>query len=147
MKSRLTIVALTLALAACGGGGQQESATAEGSAPAATPAEGTAEPAATTAMAGEKSFAKCAACHKVQKDAPHGVGPNLHGIVGKAIGSAEGYNYSAAMKAHGGVWDAATLDAYLENPRKAVPGTKMAFAGINNAEERKALIEYLAAQK
>ena len=72
---------------------------------------------------------------------------NLHGIVGRAVGSADGYNYSVAMKTHGGVWDAATLDAYLENPRKAIPGTKMAFAGINNAEERKILIDYLAAQK
>lgn len=143
MKVRLTVVALTLALAACGGGGQQEAAAPEGGASATADAD----PAASTAMAGEKSFAKCAACHKVQKDAPHGVGPNLHGIVGKAVGSAEGYNYSVAMKTHGGVWDAATLDAYLENPRKAIPGTKMAFAGINNAEERKILIDYLAAQK
>lgn len=143
MKVRLTVVALTLALAACGGGGQQEAAAPEGGASATAGAD----PAASTAMAGEKSFAKCAACHKVQKDAPHGVGPNLHGIVGKAVGSADGYNYSVAMKTHGGVWDAATLDAYLENPRKAVPGTKMAFAGINNAEERKILIDYLAAQK
>lgn len=143
MKVRLTVVALTLALAACGGGGQQETTAPEGGASATADAD----PAASTAMAGEKSFAKCAACHKVQKDAPQGVGPNLHGIVGKAVGSAEGYNYSVAMKTHGGVWDAATLDAYLENPRKAIPGTKMAFAGINNAEERKILIDYLAAQK
>ena len=143
MKVRLTVVALTLALAACGGGGQQEAAAPEGGASATADAD----PAASTAMAGEKSFAKCAACHKVQKDAPHGVGPNLYGIVGKAVGSADGYNYSVAMKTHGGVWDAATLDAYLENPRKAIPGTKMAFAGINNAEERKILIDYLAAQK
>lgn len=143
MKVRLTVVALTLALAACGGGGQQETAAPEGVASATADAD----PAASTAMAGEKSFAKCAACHKVQKGAPQGVGPNLHGIVGKAVGSAEGYNYSVAMKTHGGVWDAATLDAYLENPRKAIPGTKMAFAGINNAEERKILIDYLAAQK
>lgn len=147
MKFRLTFAALTLALTACGGGGQQDNKAADSAAPSASPDETAAEPAAAVAMAGEKSFAKCAACHKVQKDAPHGVGPNLHGIVGKAVGAAEGYNYSAAMKAHGGVWDAATLDAYLENPRKAVPGTKMAFAGINNADERKALIEYLAAQK
>ena len=144
MKVRLmTVLALTLALAACGGGGQQEAAAPEGGASATADAD----PAASTAMAGEKSFAKCAACHKVQKDAPHGVGPNLYGIVGKAVGSADGYNYSVAMKTHGGVWDAATLDAYLENPRKAIPGTKMAFAGINNAEERKILIDYLAAQK
>ncbi len=137
MKSGLTIAALCLALAACGGGGEPDAAET------AT----TTTPVATAALSGEKIFAKCSACHKVEKGAANGVGPNLHGIVGKAIGSAEGYNYSAAMKAHGGVWDAATLDAYLENPRKSITGTKMAFAGITNADERKALIDWLATQK
>ena len=51
------------------------------------------------------------------------------------------------MKAKGGVWDVAALDAYLENPRKNVVGTKMSFAGISDAAERKALIDYLSAQK
>jgi cytochrome c len=141
MIRRLALVAiLPLALAACG----QKAEEAE---PVGDTATETAEPAAVAAISGEDSFKKCVACHKVEKGAPSGVGPNLHGIVGKAVASVEGFNYSAAMKAKGGVWDAATLDAYLENPRKAVTGTKMAFAGISNAEERKALIDYLAAQK
>lgn len=131
------------ALAACSGSEQAETEAETATAPEATEAA----PAATAEAAGEKSFAKCAACHKVEKDAPNGVGPNLHGIVGKAVASAEGFAYSPAMKAKGGNWDEASLDAYLENPRKAVPGNKMAFAGISDAEERKALIEYLAAQK
>lgn len=139
---KFTMIAPALfALAACGGSEQSETSAPE----AETATE--AAPAATADNSGEKSFAKCTACHKVEKGAPNGVGPNLHGIVGKAIASVEGFNYSPAMKAKGGNWDEATLDAYLENPRKVVPGTKMAFAGINNAEERKALIGWLKEQK
>jgi cytochrome c len=138
MIRRIALVAiLPLALAACGQKAEEsETDTATETAPAEV-----------AAISGEDSFRKCVACHKLEKGAPNGVGPNLHGIVGKSVASAEGFNYSAAMKAKGGVWDEAALDAYLENPRKAVTGTKMSFAGISNAEERKALINYLAAQK
>ena len=68
-----------------------------------------------------------------------GLVPNLHGIVGKAVASAEGYQlFRSDERRKGGVWEEATLDAYIENPRKAIARwTKMAFAGISNAEERK----------
>lgn len=144
MQKFLIVVPALIALAACGGSPESETPAVEAdSAPAteAAPAD-TAE-----APAGEKSFAKCTACHKVEKGAPNGVGPNLHGIVGKAVASTEGYAYSAALKAKGGNWDEASLDAYLENPRKAVPGNKMAFAGIGDPAERKALIDWLKEQK
>lgn len=144
MRKFVVIAPALFALTACGGAEQSETPTAETD--AASEAVDAA-PAATAEASGEQSFAKCTACHKVEKGAPNGVGPNLHGIVGKAVASAEGFAYSPAMKAKGGNWDEATLDAYLENPRKVVPGTKMAFAGINNAEERKALIAWLKEQK
>jgi cytochrome c len=143
MRKFLVIAPALFVLAACGGSNESESPAADAESAASTETA-SAEP---EKSAGEASFAKCAACHKVEKGAPNGVGPNLHGIVGKAVASVDGYNYSTAMKAKGGVWDEATLDAYLENPRKVVPGTKMAFAGINNAEERKALIDWLKEQK
>jgi cytochrome c len=137
MRIATATLALVLMLSACGGGSEDAPAE-EATAPVET---------ATAAISGENSFKKCTACHKVEKGAANGVGPNLHGIVGKAVASAEGFNYSASLKAKGGVWDEAALDAYLENPRKAVPGGKMAFAGINNAEERKALIAWMGEQK
>lgn len=144
MRKFVVVAPALFALAACGGSEQAETPATD----AETATETTeAAPAATTESSGEKSFAKCTACHKVEKGAPNGVGPNLHGIVGRAVASAEGFAYSPAMKAKGGNWDEATLDTYLENPRKVVPGTKMAFAGINNAEERKALIAWLKEQK
>jgi cytochrome c len=130
------IALLPLTLAACGQKTEESGSGSTGEAEMAS-----------AAISGEASYKKCIACHTIDKGGRTSVGPNLHGIVGKAVASATDFNYSAAMKAKGGIWDEAALDAYLENPRKAVVGTKMAFAGISNAEERKALIAYLAAQK
>jgi cytochrome c len=98
------------------------------------------------AAAGKKVFARCGACHAVGAGAKNKVGPELNGVVGRVPGSVEGFKYSPAMveygKAH--VWDAATLDAYLENPKGAVPGNKMAFAGLKKPEERANVLAYLA---
>lgn len=137
MRRLVAGLLLTAALSACGGGA--DDGQSADSAVATTAAVG--------AYSGKDTYAKCVACHTIDKGGRNGVGPNLHGVVGRAVASIEGYNYSAAMKAKGSVWDEAALDAYLENPRKAVVGTKMSFAGLSNADERKALIEYLKAQK
>ncbi len=95
---------------------------------------------------GEKVFKKCAACHKVGEGAKNGVGPMLNGVVGRAAGAVEGYKYSAAMAdagANGTVWDPATLDTYLTNPKTAIPKNKMSFAGLPKPEDRAAVIAYL----
>jgi cytochrome c len=91
--------------------------------------------------AGERVFRKCQACHKV--NGQDGVGPHLNGVVGREIASAEGFNYSDALSGKEGVWDAATLDAFLANPREWAPGTKMSFAGLNKEDERANVIAYL----
>ncbi|WP_322096954.1 cytochrome c family protein [Pelagibius sp.] len=94
---------------------------------------------------GEKVFRKCKACHAVE-EGKNKVGPSLYNIVDRAVGTVEGYKYSKAMIAYGeggAVWDAETLGAYLEAPRKAVKGTKMAFAGLRKPEERADVIAYL----
>src|SRR3546814_770235 len=101
---------------------------------------------APTAAMGEQFFRRCVACHTVEKGGPHGIGPNLHGVVGAPVASKPGFSYSGAMKAKGGVWDEAALDAYLKAPMKDVPGTRMAFAGVSDATDRKALILYLEEQ-
>ena len=90
---------------------------------------------------------RCAACHKVEKGAAHGIGPNLNGIAGKKIASAEGFSYSPALQAKSGVWDDANLNAMIEDPRAFAPGNRMSFAGIKDAGERQAVIDYLKAQK
>ena len=96
---------------------------------------------------GETSFKKCMACHAIGPDAKTKVGPPLNGIVGAKWAHFEGYAYSADIKdgaAAGKVWDEATLDAYIANPKAIAPKGKMAFAGIKNDDERKDLIAFLA---
>jgi cytochrome c len=93
--------------------------------------------------AGEKSFAKCRACHQVGETAKNGVGPNLNGLIGRHSGSVEGYNYSEANKKSGITWDEATFAEYIKDPKAKIPGTKMAFAGIKNEQEIKDLTVFL----
>ena len=88
-------------------------------------------------------FAKCAPCHNAEQGGNHGLGPNLCGASGSRAASKPDYRYSPAMKESGLVWDFATLDRFLENPRAVVPGTKMTFSGLKRPEERKAVIAFL----
>lgn len=88
----------------------------------------------------------CRTCHTI-KQGDNRLGPNLHKIIGRKAGAAEGFSYSPALKDSGLVWDEATLDKFITNPEQVVPGNNMKpFQGISSAEERKAIIAYLAAQ-
>ena len=92
---------------------------------------------------GETLFKKnCAICHTLEAG-KNKIGPSLAGVVGRKAGSVPGFAYSAANKNSGDIWDAQTLDTYLADPRKFMPGTKMVFAGLKNPDDREALIEYL----
>ena len=100
--------------------------------------------AAGDAAAGEAVFKKCGSCHKL--DGSDGVGPHLNGVVGRNHGVAEGFAYSEAMAALSAEpWTPEALFAFLENPKKAIPGTKMAFAGLPKPEDRANVIAYMAA--
>ena len=99
--------------------------------------------AAADVAAGEKVFAKCKSCHKL--DGSDGVGPHLNGIVDKQKAASAGYAYSDALVAMAAdTWTPENLDGFLENPKGYMPGTKMAFAGLPKVEERANLIAYLA---
>jgi cytochrome c len=136
---RAALIGSALLLAGCGA-----------PAPDTPTADAPAAPAvsiAPTAAMGAQVFKRCTACHTIDKGGTNGVGPNLHGVFGRPVGSAPGFVYSAAMRAKGGVWDEAALDTYLTAPARAIPGNRMAFAGISEPAERQALILYLAEQR
>ena len=90
----------------------------------------------------EGAYNKCAACHALTPGL-HGIGPSLSGAFGRPAASAANYRYSAELEGSGLVWDAATLDAFLENPRAMVPGTRMAFSGLKDPAQRAQVIAYM----
>lgn len=95
---------------------------------------------------GKKVFRKCSACHAVGPKAKNKIGPILNGIVGRKAGTVAGYKYSNANKIAGDkglVWTEVVLLDYLVDPRKAMPGTKMVFAGVKDEQDRNDVIAYL----
>ncbi len=139
------ILALGLALAACGGT-PPEQAPAGDASPAV--ADAAATPAATVATAGAKpaAYAQCAACHAVEPG-KHGIGPSLHGVYGTKAGEIAGFAFSERLKASGLTWDDATLDQWLAAPMKMVPGTKMSYAGLSDPAKRAEIIAYMKTLK
>lgn len=152
----LAVTALSLSLAACGGSDKEAASGDEAAAPAAadTSAPAEAAPAASEAAAAAASatdaapvaFAICKTCHSPEKG-KNMIGPSLFAVYGTKAGDVAGYTFSDAMKKSGLTWDDATLDTYLTNPMKMVPGTKMTYAGQPDAAKRKEIIEYLKSLK
>jgi len=99
------------------------------------------------AAAGAKVFAKCRVCHQVDRAKGSGLGPNLAGVVGRKAGAFARFNYSPAMARSNIVWDKARLDAFLAAPQRAMPGSRMAFAGLPNPKDRADVIAYLSTNK
>ena len=117
---------------------------------AAALALGTALPAAAQdAEAGKRVFNQCRACHSIEAGGRNGVGPNLHGILGRKAGMAEGFRYSANLKekaAKGLTWDEDTLRGYMANPKALLPSGSMSYPGLKNEQQLNDLIAYLKTQ-
>jgi cytochrome c len=164
LRGYIGLIALSAALAACGGKKEEaaapaaEAPAAEAAAPAAAGDAAATKVAADAtdtldgtkfadmkgdAAAGEKVFAQCKTCHVVEPGVNR-IGPSLAGIVGRKAGEVAGYSYSAANKGSGITWTAEKLYQYLEKPARVVPGTKMAFAGLAKGQDRADVIAYLS---
>ena len=86
---------------------------------------------------------KCSSCHDEYKSSTHGKGPNLWNIFGRKAGTSKGFDYSVAMRQSGHIWDYATLNYYLSNTKRAVPGRIMNFKGIRKDSDRAKLLLFL----
>lgn len=99
--------------------------------------------AAADAGSGERLWRQCQACHKLE-DGANGTGPHLYGVVGRDKGSVGGYGYSEILTTMDGDWTPEALSGFLENPKEYAPGTKMAYRGLNDVEDRANLIAYIS---
>ncbi len=95
---------------------------------------------------GARQFRRCQSCHTLNDGGRHTVGPNLHGVIGRAAASTDRFSFSSQLSESGLTWDVATLDAWIENPRALVPGNRMSFVGLRDAEDRRDVIAYLAVE-
>jgi len=93
------------------------------------------------------AFGICGACHKVDKGAPNGIGPNLFGVGGTKSGAVPGFTFSPAMAKGAIVWNRANLVKFIMEPQKTVPGTRMPFGGLKNQQSAEAIADYLLSLK
>ena len=162
IRTLAAVVAMSAIVAACGGSEEKAEApaapvAAAPAAPVAAAAAPAGPPDATdvatldgiqfasltgTAAAGKLVFAQCRTCH-VTDAGVNRIGPSLAGIIGRAAGTVPGFAYSPANSGSGITWTKEKLFQYLENPQRVVPGTKMIFPGIPDAQRRADLIAYL----
>jgi cytochrome c len=164
LRGYLGLIALSAALAACGGKKEEAAAPAAEAPAAATSAaaDAAAAPAAAKIAAddtttldgtkfadmkgdakhGEAVFTQCKTCHVIDPGVNR-IGPSLHGIIGRKSGQIAGFSYSTANKESGITWTPEKLYQYLEKPQRVVPGTKMAFAGLPKGQDRADVIAYL----
>jgi cytochrome c len=85
---------------------------------------------------------QCTSCHGMDENR---YGPISRGVFGRKAGTAPGYDYTKQLRQSGLVWDAATLERWLTNPRAVLPNTRMDFK-LDKAQDRADVIAYLKTQ-
>ena len=145
MNRLVLAAAAMLVLAGCGKAARES----DDPKPDGVPGTQGSSPAAAVAAASDAAaavppaaFAQCKICHTTEPG-KHLIGPSLAGVYGKPAASVAGYPYSAALKQAGLTWDDATLDRFIEVPMKAVPGTRMTYAGLKDPAARRELIAFM----
>lgn len=99
--------------------------------------------------AGQRIFNQCRACHVIDNNGRNGVGPNLHGVVGRKAASIPNFRYSANMRElgeQGHVWTEENLRPYITNPKAVVPHGSMSFPGLRDPQQVNDVIAYLKTQ-
>ena len=154
MRAWISAPLLALTLAACGQGGDSQTAEAP-AAPAPVRPEMTEEQRQTVLASmpapynegdlenGRRVFARCRSCHTLPEGGANMTGPNLWGVFGREAGSHPDFRYSEALQAADFQWDAEHLDGWLAQPREYLPGNRMAFAGLPDETDRRDVIAYL----
>ncbi len=147
----LTLLGASLLFAACGGQDSAVSQPSQGVAAAPAPAitqtaAQTLSPKEALMKRGEKLYKRCQTCHTLNEGGKHKVGPNMWDLYGSTAGQKDGFAYSKAMSESGLVWTDETLSAYIENPRKYMPGNRMSYVGLRKPEDREAVLAYIKAQ-
>ena len=98
---------------------------------------------------GQRVFrTQCGACHSLEAG-KNGVGPSLHGIVGRPMGSIAGFRYSANIRAEAEkntAWTEETLRTYIANPKSVLPTGTMPYAGLRNQQQLDDLVAFLKTQ-
>ncbi len=92
---------------------------------------------------GEAVFRKCGACHNADQGGANGLGPNLYGTLGNTVAHRPDFNYSEALRGHGGTWDWETMSQWLHSPRTFAQGTRMTFAGLSDPQDRADVMLFL----
>jgi cytochrome c len=94
---------------------------------------------------GAEVYRACVACHTLTPDEGNRAGPTLAGIFGRRIATLPGYRFSDALKKLDIVWTPDTVAKLFEiGPAAMTPGTKMPEQTIGSAEDRDALVKFLA---
>jgi len=134
----LGMVLLITVVMLAGCGGEQPAAAGASSSSATGEASGQVD-----LERGKTMFFQCRACHSLDAGGPHKVGPNLYGVFGRKAGLAEGFAYSEVMTNSDVIWTEEAMDAWLVRPSEFMPGSRMVFVGIKDAQDRAALSAYL----
>jgi cytochrome c len=92
---------------------------------------------------GQKLYEECAACHSPDRSATDTIGPSLYGVAGRKAGDGTEFRYSPAMKRSGITWSRDSLNDFVADPQKLVPGNRMPYSGMPDAKNRADLIAYL----
>jgi cytochrome c len=97
------------------------------------------------ADAGSRVWSQCRACHALEQGR-NGVGPYLHGVVGRDVGVVDGFNYSGALNEVVDVWTPEEISAFITRPSNYAPGTSMSYSGLGDMQDRANLIAYIESQ-